>query len=102
MAQYIFAYHGGKMPDSPEEGARVMGLWQEWYASMGAAVVQGGAPVSGSKTVSKSGVSDDGGPNPLSGYTVVEADTIEKAITMAQGCPILEHGSVEVAECMEM
>lgn len=104
MPNYVFAYHGGGMPETPEEGAKVMAAWQSWYGSMGDAVVDGGAPVGMSKTVSTSGVADDGGSNPLSGYTVVKADTIEAACKMAKGCPILDggKGTVEVAPVHEM
>ena len=103
MANYIFAYHGGGMPETPEEGAKVMAKWQAWMGGLGAAMVDGGAPVGMSKTVSASGVTDDGGSNPLSGYTIVSADNMEAACKMAAGCPINESGgSVEVAECMEM
>ena len=103
MANYVFAYHGGKMPETPEEGAKEMEKWQAWYGQMGAGIVDGGAPVGMSKTVSSSGVSDDGGANPLSGYTVVKADSMDAACEMAKGCPIIGNGgSVEVAEAMEM
>ncbi len=103
MAEYLFVYHGGGMPDTPEEGARVMAAWQAWYGAMGEAVSQGGAPVGMSKTVSGSGVTDDGGANPASGFTVVTADSHDAAVEMAKGCPILESGgTVEVAACMEM
>lgn len=103
MPKFIFAYHGGKMPDSPEEGARVMQAWQDWFGTLGAAVADGGAPCGPSKTVqSDQSVSDDGGANPLSGYSLVEAADLNAATEMAKGCPILEHGTVEVAPLMEM
>lgn len=103
MANFIFAYHGGSgMPDSPEEGARVMALWAAWYGKLGPAIVDGGAPVGQSKTVSANGVTGDGGSNPISGYTVVSAENIEAAIEMAKGCPILNSGTVEVAPIIEM
>ena len=103
MPKFIFAYHGGKMPDTPEEGARVMEAWQSWYAGMGAAVVDGGAPVGQSTTVHGDGsTTDDGGANPISGYTVVEAADLDAAVEMAKGCPILADGTVEVAPLVEM
>ena len=102
MPKYIFAYHGGKMPETPEEGERVMAAWNAWYGAMGAAVVDGGAPVGPSKTVTANGVEDNGGSNPLSGYTLVEAADIDAAVEMAKGCPILEHGTVEVAQAIDM
>lgn len=102
MPKFVFAYHGGKMPESPEEGAAVMAKWQAWFASMGDAVVDGGAPVGPSKTVSADAVSDDGGANPLSGYSLVQAADFDAAIALAKGCPILDHGTVEIAQTMDM
>lgn len=104
MPQYLFAYHGGKAPESPEEGEKVMAAWQAWFGSMADALVQPGAPVGMSKTVSGGGVADDGGANPVSGYTVVEAADIDAACAMAKGCPMVADGtgSVEVAEVLPM
>ena len=65
-------------------------------------MVDGGAPVGVSKTVSASAVVDGGGANPLSGYSIVQADSLNAAIELAKGCPILDNGTVEVAETMEM
>ena len=49
--------------------------------------------------MSPGGVSDGGGANPLSGYSIVSADNIDAAVDMAKGCPILEGGgSIAVAE----
>jgi len=104
MPEFVFAYHGGKAPESPEEGKEVMAAWQAWFAGMGEAVVVPGAPVGLSKTVSADGVADDGGANPLSGYSVVKAADIGAATELAKGCPMVVtgNGSVEVAEIMEM
>lgn len=102
MPQFIFAYHGGQKPDSPEEGAKMMARWQAWIDDLGDAMVNPGNPVGKSKTVSAGGVADDGGSNPLAGFSVVEADSIDAAIDMAKACPFIEMGSIEVAEIMEM
>ncbi len=102
MPNFVLAYHGGKKPETPEEGAREMTKWQAWFGSISEAVVDGGAPVGISKTVSSEGVSDDGGANPLSGYSIVKADSMEGALALANGCPIIGTGTVEVAEIMEM
>jgi len=102
MSNYIFAYHGGKKPESPEEGANLMAKWKAWVGSLGDAMVNPGTPVGKSKTVSSGGVSDDGGSNPLSGFSIVKADSMDAALEMAKGCPHLEHGTIEVAEVKEM
>ena len=103
MPKYIFAYHGGAMPDTPEEGQKAMAAWGALMEGLGSALVDGGNPAGMSKTVSAGGVADDGGSNPISGYSLVNADTIEAACDMSKGCPIIDGGgSVEVAEAVEM
>ena len=104
MAQFIFAYHGGKTPETPQEGEKVMAAWTAWFEKLGAAMVQPGAPLGMSKTVNGSGVTDGGGANPVSGYSVVSAADIDAAVKMAKGCPMVadNSGSVEVAELLEM
>jgi len=102
MPKFIFAYHGGKKPESPEAGAALMARWNAWLTALGDAVVSPGNPVGKSKTVSATGVADNGGPDPLSGFSVMQADTIEAALEMAKSCPHLEHGTIEVAEMMDM
>lgn len=103
MPKFIFAYHGGGAPSSPEEGAKVMAAWTAWIGANAAALGEGGAPVGPSKTVSPGGVADDGGANPISGYSLCEAGSMDEAIEIAKGCPILEAGgTVEIAEEMQM
>ena len=104
MAKYLFVYHGGKHPETDAEVKRVLDAWGQWFASMGAAVVDGGNPVGKSSTVNPDGsVADNGGSNPASGYSLVEAGDLDDALTKARGCPILEAGgTVEVAEALDM
>lgn len=103
MAKFIFAYHGGSKPESPEEGEKEMAKWMAWLGGMGDQCIDMGAPVGLSKTVSAGGIADDGGSNPLSGYTLIEAQDIEAACELAKGCPIHDGGgSVEVAPIMDM
>lgn len=99
MSNYILAYHGGH---SPEDRAKFMARWKAWVEGLGDANVNPGNPVGKSSTVSASGVADDGGSNPLSGFSIVQADSMDAAIEMAKGCPHLEHGTIEVAEMFEM
>lgn len=104
MAKYLFVYHGGNKPDSKEEIAEVMNAWGQWLGSMGSAVVDGGNPVGQSSTVQSNGsVVDNGGANPASGYSLIEAPDLNDAIAKAKGCPVLARGgSIEVAEAFDM
>jgi len=102
MPKYIFAYHGGKKPESPEAGAALMAKWTAWLTELGDSVASPGHPVGKSKTVSAQGVADNGGPDPLSGFSILQAKDIDSALAMAKSCPHLEHGTIEVAEMMDM
>ena len=74
MAKYLFVYHGGGAPSSPEEGKKVMAAWMAWMEGIGSGLVDGGAPVGKSSTVRSDGsVANDGGANPVSGYSLIEA-----------------------------
>lgn len=104
MAEFLLALHGGKMPESEEEGAKMMAAWQAWYEAMGDAVVNPGNPVGMSRTVAAGGVTEGGGANPVSGFLIVKAADQDAACEIAKGCPIVadESGSVEVAGIVEM
>ena len=104
MAKYLFVYHGGDHPDTEEEVKQVMDDWGNWLGSMGAAVIDGGNPVGESVTIRPDGtVVKNGGANPATGYSLIEAADDDDAIAKAKGCPVLKaNGSIEVAEAMDM
>lgn len=97
MGKYVLAYRGGAMEESPEAQEAVMGKWMGWFSEIGGAVSDMGNPF-GSSTVVGSNTSSG-----LTGYTIVAADSLDAAATLAKGCPVLEAGgSVEVYEALEM
>ena len=103
MSDYVLAYHGGSKPESPEEGAKHMANWKAWVSDLGDAVVNPGTPLGKSRIVSSGGVSDDSGADPMSGFSIVKADSMDAALEMAKTCPFLElGGTIEVAQVMEM
>jgi hypothetical protein len=104
MAKYVFVYHGGGAPSNPADQKKVMDAWGAWFGSMGAAVIDGGNPVGKSSTVKPDGsLVSGGGANPASGYSLIEASSLEDAHKKAKGCPILQAGgSIEIAQAMDM
>ena len=102
MSKYVFVYRGGSgMAATPAEQQQVMAAWGAWYARLGAAIVDGGAPFGASTSVSSSGI----GPasSALGGYTVVTAPSIEAASALTDGCPVMaDGGSVDIYDCVEM
>lgn len=109
MPKYLLAYHHntndpGPMPESEAEVAELMAAWDAWFTDIGDGLVDGGNPVAFAKTVASDGsVSDGGGVNALTGYSLVEAPDIDAAVEIAKGCPLLHSdGNVEVAETIDM
>ena len=98
MSNYVFAYHGGSAPESPEEGGEYEAKWKAWVCGLGRVMVNPGTPLGKSMTISSNGVSDNGGSNPLLGFSIIKADSLDAALEMARQCPHLEHGTIEVAE----
>jgi hypothetical protein len=103
MPNYIIAYHGGRKPESPEEGAKQMAKWKDWVADLGDAAINPGTPLGKTRIVSSEGVSEDGGPNAMSGFSIVRADDMDAALEVAKVCPFLDTGgTLEVSQVMEM
>jgi len=101
MPKYLFVYHGGERPASPEEDERVMQDWMDWIGQAGEAMVDAGNPTGNSRTVTPDGSvsATDGGA--ATGYSILEAPDLDSALRAARMCPQLKaRGSVEVTEIM--
>ena len=103
MAQYIITYLGGDQPSSPEEGKQHMSKYMEWLSSLGDSAVSPANPLKNTSTVNSDGTVTTGSSTSMSGYTVIEVDSKEKALEIAKACPFLDiGGSLEVSELMQM
>jgi hypothetical protein len=104
MANYVFVYSGGKgVADDEAERSAQYAKWGQWFAELGAAVVDGGAATGTAKTVGLNGTVSDGGSRGLTGYSIVSADSLDSAADLAKGCPVLEiGGAVDVYEAIAM
>lgn len=104
MPQFIFTYHGGKKPETPEAGKESMEKWKAWAADLGSALVNPGTPVGITKVLTKDGVSNDPSPHPIAGFSILEAADMETALEMLKDCPHIHlmGGSLEISEMMQM
>jgi hypothetical protein len=93
MAKYLLLYGGGSMPETEAEQAQVMKAWESWFTELGAAVVDPGNPFNeDSKTIS-SGPTVTDAKATASGYSVIEADSLDQAAKLAENCPVLLGGA---------
>ena len=104
MNKYAFSYYGEPSFKSPEEGKKHMTEWRTWMQSLGKSMIDPGVPLKAPTTVSSNGVKDGDSSKTsrLTGYSIVEANSIEDAIAMAKTCPHLHFGTIDVAEVMNM
>jgi len=95
MANYLLLYSGGSMPQTEAEQAAIMQAWGAWYNDLGSAVVDAGNPFTpAAKSISSDGSVSDGPVGSMaSGYSVIAADSLDQAVQMAQGCPVLQGGA---------
>jgi hypothetical protein len=97
MGKYVYLYKGGSIPETEEEGKRVMAAWTDWFGTLGSSVVDMGNPFGPSAGV-------NGSTSGITGYSIVEASSLDDASAKADGCPILDggRGSIEVYEALSM
>ncbi len=103
MSQFVITYIGGNKPASEEEGKQHMAKYMAWLSGLGESAVSPANPLGNTHTVNPDGSVVEGSQSSMSGYTIIEADSIEDAISIAKDCPFLEvGGSLEVSELMQM
>ena len=103
MPQYMITYLGGNQPSSPEEGKQHFSKYMEWLSSLGDSIVSPANPLKDTCTISPDGTVAAGSTTTMSGYTIIQVDSIEAALSIAKACPFLDvGGSLEVSELVEM
>lgn len=103
MPQYIIVYLGGDQPSSPEEGKKHMEKYREWLSSLGPSAVSPANPLKNTNTVNADRTVTAGSTMSMSGYTIIESDSMEAALAIAKACPFLDTGgSLEVSELIQM
>jgi hypothetical protein len=107
MAKYIYIYRGPATPMdqfTPEQGAEQMALWQAWAGRTGKALLDFGSPFGPGTSVKDDGTA--GTPPGQTGYTIVEAASLDEAKSHLVGHPFLSEGkgrfAVDVYELLPM
>jgi hypothetical protein len=102
---YVILYTGGRMPEGETDQEEVVTAWENWYSRIGNSLVDAGNPFSSrAKSITSDGrikesSLDDCSP---SGYTIIQAESLEAAVSMAKTCPILKDGAkISVYETYE-
>ena len=103
MPQYVIVYLGGDQPSSPEEGKQHFAKYMDWLNSLGDAAVSPANPIKDTNTINSDGSITNNGTSTMSGFTIIEVDSMDEALSIAGKCPFLDvGGSLEVSELMQM
>ena len=97
MKKFLFLYLGyWEYTDEMKQA------WGAWFAKVGPHLVDGGSPLGPGWELGAAGMRDltpDAGA-PITGYSVVSAESREHAEQLLEGIPFID--SVRVYECMSM
>jgi hypothetical protein len=106
MNEFTMIYRSAQMPEtqfSPEQMQDVLKQWQSWLGGIAAQnkIAAFGNRLGPAGATVRSGMVTDGPyaevKEMITGYTVLQVDTLEEAIEISKGCPVLKiGGSVEV------
>ena len=100
MANYVLVYHGGSMPESPEEGAKVMQAWTDWFGTLGGAWSTAATRLRHQDDRADGSVSDDA--ERTVGLLDHQGRFARRGRALAKGCPVLPGGaSIQVVETFE-
>lgn len=112
MKEFLMIFRQPQTPPrdiSPEEMQAAIKLWKDWIAGIAAQgkFVSTNALGSQGKILKPNGVITDGpyaeSKEMVGGYLIVKAETIDEAVQLAEGCPIIGIGGhVEVRDIRVM
>jgi len=106
MAKFALIYAGGSgMAATPEEQERIIGEWGASYGKLGPAITDVGNPFGASKGIASVGAAAADGPGMLAatGYTIIEADSLEAAAAACADHPhLVQGGQVSIFETIDM
>ena len=100
MPKYLITYHGGEgMPADPEQRQQAIAAFGAWAQGVGGAMVDPGAPLGEARAISAAGVTAARPSEPMSGYTVLQTDSLDDAVGLVKDHPFVTRGgSLQVSE----
>jgi len=111
MKKFLVIYHAPKeamaqtMNVTPEQAAKGMEAWQQWAQRTGSNLVDMGAPLFNGQELNAQGSVAESTRN-VSGYSIVQAESMEAAKAMMEGHPHISgwhpESTIEIHETMQM
>jgi hypothetical protein len=89
MSKFLVTYHGGSMPENPEQMEAVKAAFGQWLGEAGSAVVDPGSPVRPVTQVASGTATDQA---EIGGYSIIEADSVGAATKVLSTHPFVARG----------
>jgi hypothetical protein len=95
MTEYVLLYSGGKMPEGEAAQKAVVDAWTGWFRVLGDRLVNQGNPfLPMVKSITHQGMVSNGPVGSMvSGFSIIKANSLDEATTLAKGCPVLKDGA---------
>ena len=100
MGKYILLYRGPSVEFTPEMNEAWGMAWGKWMEKIGSALLDEGAPFGERGVVAESGAG--GIPSEFTGYTIIQADSLSAAQSLAQGNPWIVGSSTNKMDIFEL
>ncbi len=94
MPKFLVTYHGSNMPHDAQAMAKAREAFMSWAGRTGRALVEPGAPIAATRTVSSEGTRDGLADGPFNGWSVIEAADLNAAAKLLADHPFIGRGGV--------
>jgi hypothetical protein len=85
MKKFVFLYYGFE-PLTEE----LKETWGKWFQSIGDKMVDGGNPFATGREITHKGIQElPLGKESITGYSIINAGSLDEAEEIARGCPII-------------
>lgn len=96
MKKFVFLYYGFETPTQEVKDA-----WNQWFASIGDKLVDGGNPFGPGREITPNGTKElPLNDEAVTGYSIINAASMDEAEKIAKGCPTIT--GVRVYEAVPM
>lgn len=96
MKKFVFLAVGYETPSK-----EIMDSWMKWFGEIKEHIVDSGNPFGPGKEITSNGVTElPHDKEAITGYTIINAESMDEAVKIAEGCPIIT--SMRVYEAMSM
>ncbi|MDH3260504.1 MAG: hypothetical protein OEM81_14120 [Acidimicrobiia bacterium] len=96
MKKFVFLYYGYAEPTQ-----ETMDAWMAWFGTVGEHLVDSGNPFGPGREVTTGTTNElTAEASPITGYSIVNADSMDDAEKLLAGCPIID--SVRIYEATSM